>query len=137
MPQGIQPSSATLPPPLRMHPPFSRRRSWPQVQADYSYEVLPERILLLRDLAGLLGHEEPPVSLTNDMANVLVEVARQAGLGSLTGYRVLYRDSEHTWAGVALTAAGRFASFYGLGQLITIEAQALAALRARSAPATH
>ena len=76
------------------------RRQW-KTQADFTYSILGNVISII-DLD--LGNR----SVTNDIENVLrkIEYYHQ---GSIVGFKIMYRDSEHIWDGIHLD--GKRASF--------------------------
>lgn len=91
-------------------------------RAAFEYDVTSDHILVITDQGA-------PKSLTNDMENVLADIAQVENWASLAGYRVVYADSEGEWAGVQLNEQGRFAGFYGLGRRVTDARGALARVR--------
>jgi hypothetical protein len=66
-------------------------------------------IIAIVDLDNGLGP-----SVTNDMENVLLDIAMELGHG-LRGYRILYRDSQGTWDGVHLLPNGK-PRFYSINE---------------------
>ena len=94
----------------------------PRATADYIYEVTEDRLLVIID-------ELSAVSVTNDIRNVLADIAQREGLASLAGFRVTYRDSELDWCRVVLSETGRYEQICGFGVRVTCEAEAKRRLR--------
>ena len=99
---------------FRPHP--SARQQGPR--SVFSYDLTDDGILVIID-------ENGDKSVTNDVENVLLDIARHEG--PLGAYRVIYRDSMQRWDGIKIDAAGRFQDFYPIGA--ADEAQALANVR--------
>ncbi|GAB3841110.1 hypothetical protein [Hymenobacter jeollabukensis] len=93
-------------------------------RACFTYDTTQDRILYITDLdAGR--------SVTNDIENVLADIAEwEEGL-VLADHQVIYRDTDGVWTGVELTAEGRFSRFYALN-VPTLNA-AFAKVRSRAA----
>jgi len=91
-------------------------------RAAFEYDLTADYILIVLDQGAAK-------SVTNDIGNVLADIARVQELPSLAGYRAVYQDSEGTWAGINLNAQGAFTGFYGLGRRVTEEKEALARVR--------
>ena len=93
----------------------------PLSKATFEYEISEDNIVQIIDL-------DRGASVTNDMGNVLADIARAEGLPSLAGYPIIYRDSMRRWDGVRLDEQGRFQGFYPIGA--ADQDQALARARA-------
>ena len=93
-----------------------------QPRAAFDYDLTPDYILIILDQGA-------PKSVTNDMPNVLADIAQMQELPSLAGYRAVYQDSQGDWAGIKLDEQGAFTGFYGLGRHVTEEHEALARVR--------
>jgi len=93
-----------------------------QPRATFDYDVTVDHILVITDLGN-------PTSVTNDIVNVLADIAQAEGWTSMAGYRVVYADSLRDWAGVQLSEQGSFTGFYGLGKRVTSEQDALSRVR--------
>ena len=91
-------------------------------RAAFDYTVTADHILVITDQGN-------PKSVTNDIGNVLADIAHLEEWASLAGYRSVYADSAGDWAGVQLDPHGRFAGFFGLGRRVTDEQGALARVR--------
>jgi hypothetical protein len=92
-------------------------------RARFTYDTTPDKILYITDLdAGR--------TVTNDMHNVLADIAEwEPGL-VLAEHQVIYRDTDGAWIGVRLTTEGRFSEYYALN-VPTLEA-AFAKLRSQA-----
>ena len=79
------------------------RRQW-KTQADFTYSILGNVISIIDPD---LGNR----SVTNDIENVLrkIEYYHQ---GSIVGFKIMYRDSEHIWDGIQWD--GQRVSFFAL-----------------------
>ncbi len=97
--------------------------SRPRASADYIYDLTDDGLLVIidQDLGGR--------SVTNDVVNVLGDIALKEGLESLVGVRVTYRDSEGDWCRVVLNRAGCYERICSFGKRVTGEAEALDLLR--------
>ncbi|MDF7815342.1 hypothetical protein [Hymenobacter sp. YC55] len=95
----------------------------PRATADYIYEMTEDGLLIIIDLD--LGNR----SVTNDMQNVLVDIAWGEERASLAGCRITYRDSEGNWSRVVLSQEGRYERVCSFGKRVTEEAEALMLLR--------
>jgi hypothetical protein len=78
-----------------------------ETQADFTYAILGN-IISIVDLN--LGNR----SVTNDIENVLRKIEHYHQ-GSITGSKIMYRDSEGIWDGVAWD--GEHASFFALREI--------------------
>jgi hypothetical protein len=79
------------------------RRQW-KTQADFTYSILGNVISIIdMDLGDRW--------VTNDIENVLrkIEYYHQ---GSIVGFKIMYRDSEHIWDGIQWD--GQRVSFFAL-----------------------
>ena len=103
--------------------PYSRPQAASRSAADFLYELTEDGLLIIID------QDRGNKSVTNDMANVLADIARSERRGALLGRRVAYRDSQGEWARVLLDAEGRFDQFRGFGRRVTDEAEARRLLR--------
>lgn len=97
--------------------------SRPRTTADYLYDLTGDGLLVIIDQD--LGNR----SVTNDMANVLADIAQAEELASLAGVAVTYRDSEGDWCRVVLNADGSYEQICGFGTRVTDEAEAIRRLR--------
>jgi hypothetical protein len=95
----------------------------PRASADYLYDLTEDGLLVIIDQD--LGNR----SVTNDIENVLADLAQAEELATLAGRRVTYRDSDGDWCRVVLTKEGRFDRFCGFGLRVKDEAQAVELLR--------
>ncbi|MEN7549058.1 DUF6011 domain-containing protein [Rapidithrix thailandica] len=77
------------------------KRQMRMFAASYTYRVLPPNILLIID------QDQGGMSVTNDMDNVLLEIAENEAL-ELENYRIAYCDSEGCWDGVKVDNGLRF-----------------------------
>jgi hypothetical protein len=113
-----------------MATPFPTRRAGTSnvPKASFDYEVSADGIVQITDLNN--GY-----SVTSDIENVLAQVALSEGRDSLSGLRVIYRDTLLRWDGVLLNEAGEFENFYGIGA--TDQAAAVAHVRASMAAANE
>ena len=97
--------------------------SRPQALADYLYDLTEDGLLVIIDQD--LGNR----SVTNDIENVLVDIATAEERPTLAGLRVTYRDSEGDWCRVVLSKEGRYDLICSFGKRVTHEAEALELLR--------
>lgn len=91
--------------------------------ADFFYDITADKLLLIID------QDKGSKSVTNDIENVLTDIAREQGLSSLAGLAVTYRDSEGDWCRVLLDEAGRYQQICGFGVRVTCEREAMRRLR--------
>lgn len=86
-------------------PSFSATR---EPRASFDFDVSEDKIVQIID-------QDNGRSVTNDIDNVLADIAQAEGLPSLAGHQVVYRDTTQRWDGVQLSEAGRFQGFYPIG----------------------
>lgn len=89
-------------------------------KATFEYEVSDDNIVQIIDL-------DRGASVTNDMENVLADIAQAECLPSLAGCHIICRDSMQRWDGVRLDEQGRFQGFYPIG--VAEQTQAVARVR--------
>lgn len=77
-------------------------------RASFDFDVSEDKIVQIID-------QDNGRSVTNDIINVLADIAKAEGLPSLAGYQVVYQDTMQQWDGVQLDAAGRFQRIYPIG----------------------
>lgn len=95
----------------------------PKASADYLYDLTEDGLLVIIDQD--LGNR----SVTNDIENVLADIAQAEERPTLGGLRVTCRDSDGSWCRVVLNNEGRFDRFCGFGKRVTDEAEAVTLLR--------
>ena len=95
----------------------------PQASADYLYDLTEDGLLVIidQDLGGR--------SVTNDIDNVLADIAQAEARPTLAGLRVTCRDSQGEWCRVVLSKEGRYERICSFGKRVTGEAEALELLR--------
>lgn len=94
-----------------------------RASADYLYDLTEDRLLVIID------QDSGEKSVTNDMVNVLADIAQTEGLPSLAGVHVTHRDSDGDWNRVVLSQEGRYERVCSFGLRVTDEAKALELLR--------
>lgn len=99
---------------------MSRSKLRNEPRASFEFEVTEDKIVQIID-------QDNGRSVTNDIENVLADIAEAEGVATLAGYQVIYRDTEKDWCRVQLDATGRFQGYAYFG---TDQAAALARLRA-------
>lgn len=95
----------------------------PRASADYLYDLTEDGLLVIidQDLGGR--------SVTNDIDNVLADIAQAEARPTLARLRVMYRDSQGEWCRVVLSKEGRYDCFRSFGKRVSGEAEALELLR--------
>ena len=87
---------------MHQHKPYKHRFSYP---AKYTVKVINNTVVIT-DL------DNGSASVTNDIINVIDDI--HATHTDLTQKKVIYRDSDKVFDGVAVNANGRFDHFYAI-----------------------
>ena len=83
----------------------------------YTYSrLMKKRILIIIDQ---FDSSSPTMTVTNNIEEVLEEISQEIGL--LTGYMIVYRDTDGVYDGVDHDA-GVFKGFYRLGEFCVEQA---------------
>jgi tryptophan 2,3-dioxygenase len=78
------------------------------ISAAFEFEVTEDKIVQIID-------QDQGRSVTNDIENVLADLAEAQGVAMLASYQVIYRDTEKDWCRVQLDAADRFQGYAYFG----------------------
>jgi hypothetical protein len=86
-------------------------------KAQYYYEIVGDVIVIYDESQG--GR-----TVTNDIERVLAEIAKdlKANGKLLKDFKVIYKDTQKVFDGVALTKDGRFDHFYSINEYLLKDA---------------